>query len=52
MKISGGNKKSTPGFNGTKPIKRKPDDLSYLRKQGKKPGNGLDDYSLDLMKLS
>lgn len=45
--------KRSQGFNGSKPAyKKNIDRAAILRQQGKLPGSGLDDYTLDLMKLS
>lgn len=45
--------KPKQGFNGTTNVgKKKIDPTKLLKEKGKKPGNGLDDYTLDLMKLS
>ena len=45
--------KPIQGYSGTHQIgKRKPDITKPLKEKGKKPGTGLDDYTLDLMKLS
>lgn len=41
------------GYNGVHSVgKRKVDTSKLPKAQGKKPGDGLDDYTLDLMKLS
>lgn len=41
------------GFNGPNKVgKKKIDPTKLLKDKGKKPGGGLDDYTLDLMKLS